>query len=606
MEPIAEVRQSKKTVTLILIITAILAIASVVTGYYYFQIQDISPQDSNASNGCGCYFIAQTDSVSNCSTANPKMAYEFRSGQIGSDGKCSAQCDLTTSSKLVSTDATTLSCNVTDFPINPGCIDLSVENSQLERYANTVPSNASLNLKAKFSTPTNAQNPDQDFYSKFSFLINGEKTEIDLSKANITGEGLQKEYEVSTQLKEYASADSLTIQAFGTSTTGTDLTSDACHRVLTVSKSQTASCTVLNAEIVNDSQDVPKVNEITINTSAISNPNTLTIKFSVGTPATTLTTKNIASLITNNALVLNKAYLYKSSNFVEGKSFSVLDDESGSIAIKAVMSVNGQVISSNGCSGTYAIPAIEEDPRVPVDTDDDTTDGGSTPTETETSNFTVKKVGSLACVERVSPANTLKYTITVTNADTDTESITRIEDKLPLGFTYVNGSTYINGASKPDAGLVTVTTVGSSQQVTFNPSTDWSVDSNETITIRFSAKVGTGALSGSNLNEVVVVPVNTPKTSGSLRTSSSVIVAQSCTAPETGIFDTTVSKVVLAIFIIFIGTFLYFSQSGIFLSEKILASGPMQSVKIWKMKNDNPKKYFEEKFIRNIEKERAD
>lgn len=617
MESIAEVRQSKKTVTAILIITAVLAITSVITGYFYFQIKDVSPKDSSATEGCACYFVASTDAVQSCGNANPKMAYEFRTGDFSQGGVCSANCDLKTTFPLVNESSELLSCKLDKFTINPGCVDISVEDSNEKRYSNSVPIDTTLNIKAKFTTPSNSPDATKDFYSNFSFLINGEKTDIQLDQATATGEGLKKEYMITTQLKNYSQADSLTIQALGKSTTGSEITSEACHRVLTVNKPQSATCTLLNAEIINESNGTPKVNEITINTAAISSPNSLSIKFTLGNQAKTLTTKNIASVISNNALILDKAYLYKASNFVDGESFSILDNETSRMKIVAQMYVNGESISSDGCSGEFDIPVLtdeersltedEENTQNDVQTDENNQEEEATDKEVtgeETSDFSVSKASSTTCVERVSPSNTLKYTITVTNNDVDTENIVRIEDKLPLGFTYTAGTTYINGALIADEGFITVSTVGSSQQITFDPESDWTLDSGEALTLRFSSKVGSTALTGSNLNEVVVVPVNTPKSSTSVRTSKSVTVAQSCTSPETGLFDSTVSKVVLSIFIIFLGTFLYFSQSGILLSEKLLTSGPAQTLRFWKMKKENPNKYFEEKSIRNIEKER--
>jgi uncharacterized repeat protein (TIGR01451 family) len=355
----------------------------------------------------------------------------------------------------------------------------------------------------------------------------------------------------------------------------------------------------------------PKVNEITITTASIATPNTLSVKFSLGSSNQTLTTKNIANKLTDGKLVLSKSFLYATSNFVDNKSFSVLDKEADTIKISAEVYVNGTLVTSDNCKGDFEIPEIvDEGPKTPTDGTDnpgpvDPVEEPTEPTEnTTTSNFKVTKAASLSCVERVTPSNTVRYTITITNNDSDSEKVVRIEDKLPLGFDYVASSTIINGASQSDTGLVETQLVGSTQQITFEKTGGWTVSAGGVLTIKFTAKVGTDALSGSNLNEVVVVPANNPLTASSVRTSASVVVSQSCTAPETGIFDSTVSKIILAVMIIFMGTFFYFSQSGIAIAEKIVYSPLGMLVRTLNLKASNPKQYFEEKVVKELEKKK--
>ena len=192
------------------------------------------------------------------------------------------------------------------------------------------------------------------------------------------------------------------------------------------------------------------------------------------------------------------------------------------------------------------------------------------------------------------------------NNDTDVEKVKKVEDKLPLGFTYKTGTTLINGTSVADASYVTLTTVGSSQQITFAKSGYWSVNASGTLIIEFSAKANSSALSGSNLNEAVVIPEHTPKSNTNVRTSSLVTVAQSCTAPDTALFDSTIAKVIAGVAIIILGIILYASQSGLILSQKLLSSGPIKGTKrvsrMIKLKITDPRKYFEEKLMRKIDK----
>src|SRR5690606_36236592 len=104
---------------------------------------------------------------------------------------------------------------------------------------------------------------------------------------------------------------------------------------------------------------------------------------------------------------------------------------------------------------------------------------------TTTSNFTVGKTSSRQCVARTSPQNLLTYTITVNNADTDTEIISSIVDKLPLGFKYVESSTTVNGDAIADAGLVQVATVGQAEQITWAVTDGWSLTAGQNMTITY-------------------------------------------------------------------------------------------------------------------------
>lgn len=614
MDPIVAAKKSKRTVTIILVITALLAIASVVTGYYFLQINDVAPKDSNASDGCACYYVSTTDKITSCSDATTKDAFEFQTGTVQSDDSCSASCDLRTASQLVTAAKSVVACKVNDFPINPGCIDVSIEDKNQKRYANEVTQGQELVLKAKFAIPSNESLPDT-FYKSFAFLVNGVRSDVAIDQATTTGENSEKIYTISKTINDYSSADALTVQALGISSTGDQLTSEACNRTLAITKPLAPTCTELKAEIVNEGK-VPKVAEITVTTSSITSPSSLSVKFTVGDSNQVLTTKNVVSKLTNGSLVFSKTFLYDSSNFVENKSFAILDNQKQDINISSQVFVDGKSITSGSCSGDFEIPEVVDEPsKDPTDVDNGTDNppvddnNGEEPTDTptdttDTSNFSVTKSASLSCVERTAPSNTVRYTITITNNDTESEKVVRIEDKLPLGFDYVLASTIINGSSQSDTGLVEITNTGSTQQVTFEKTGGWSIAAGGTLTIRFTAQAGSDALSGGNLNEVVVVPENNPVSSASVRTSVSVTVAQSCTAPETGLFDTTISKVILAIVIIVLGTFFYFSQSGLDISERLVYSPLGMFVRKINLKASNPKQYFEEKVVEKLEKEK--
>ena len=185
-------------------------------------------------------------------------------------------------------------------------------------------------------------------------------------------------------------------------------------------------------------------------------------------------------------------------------------------------------------------------------------------------------------------------------------------DKLPLGFDYVSGSASISingtnlGTIDPD-----VTQVGSTDHLVWRPETgDWSIEGGSRLTITFSARATGDALTGVALNEVVITPANDP-TDDSVRTQYSFEVAQRCTSPETGIFDSVASRIVIGLVVILLGIIFYYSVSDRSVL-KILSSNKIgtaildisSELDYIQSKYTSPKEYFEEKISRKIDKER--
>lgn len=619
----ADTKKSKRKVVTILIVTIFLAFASIATAYYYFQIKDLSPQETSASQTCACYFVKATSNVQSCQNADPKMAYEFRTGKIKEDGTCSANCDVTTASPISSASSTPtiLSCKINEFNSDYGCIDIALSQEDGKRSANEVDPGRDLGITAKFNLPTTLSNPEDPFYSNFSILVNGVREDFQLAQAKTTGSGVDTTYEVTKTLKDFSENDSLTVQAFGKTVAGTDLTSEACLRTVSVSNPTAPTCSSLDAEVILTSAGRPRVNEVSLITSLVVPSSSLSVKFTVGGSNQTLTTKDIKSIFSNNVLLLDQGFLYNTSNFVDNKSFSILDNENNDIEILAEVYVDGVKINSSSCAGTFEIPQTDTTDRtptdeIPQDEEEPQDEEDEEPQEEEeeeeeeitgqTSNFIASKVASRSCVERASPNNTIIYTLRARNDDSDTEEIIRVEDKLPLGFTYVSGTTQINGAVVNDSEYIQISTSGSSQQLTFKGGSNWSVGSGSSLTIQFTAQATTSALTGANLNEVVFVPKNTPQSSSSVRSEQSVTVAQNCTSPETGLFDSTASKVILGVAIIVLGIFLYSSQSGLVFSQKFLSLGAVKATRKYgnflRLKLTNPRKYFEEKIVDRMSK----
>lgn len=608
--------KSRRIIIIVLVIAGILGLASIAIAYYYFQIRDVTPEEASAAQGCGCYYIQGNDK-NICSTANPRNALEFKAGFVQDNGSCSVTCDSRFADDTANESESVVGCQMQTFPINPGCIDVSIENDQGKRLAGTVDTVSAKKVRATFNIPQSLSSTDAEFYESFSFLINGERTEIDVIDAVKRGSGTDTEYTVSMDLPSYADSDKLIVQAFAKSVVSDEVTSPACLRELTVTQQQAPSCSALDITLEKDGTGTTRVKEMTIDTSGLNDVDTLEARLTVGSGNTVLTTKDISSKYLSGTILLDEAHLYNSANFTEGQSLSILDSETSKIDVSAVLIVNGQEILSEACVTSERIesssPDEEENPSQPNggeddDDEDDDTDPEQQPGEGTTSNFSVAKNASRQCVARTSPQNVLTYTVTVSNDDTDTEKITSIVDKLPLGFKYVSSSSSINGISVLDANFVQVATVGQAQQITWTTADGWPLTAGQKMTVTYRAEVEANALNGKALNEVVVIPANTPATPSSVRTEVEVTVSQSCTAPETSVFDSTLARITAGVLVVAFGVAFYASSTGYSLSSKLAGSpitqGLYKAAQMTGWRVTNPRKFFEEKSISRIERKR--
>ena len=221
-------------------------------------------------------------------------------------------------------------------------------------------------------------------------------------------------------------------------------------------------------------------------------------------------------------------------------------------------------------------------------------------------------------MERTTPNNSVTFTLTSTNRGTISQGITSVKDKLPLGFTYVANSSKINNVVVTDSNYVTVSTIGSTQEIVWTKTEPWIVNSNQALTITFNAIAGGSALTGENTNEVILTPQQIPADPSSLRATVTLLVQQDCDNPEeeipevpvnpdedipqTGIFDSVISKVILGILTITFGWYIYSKPSGRVLAEKLIETPAFKGAEMTTWKIFKPKKYFEEKIINKISK----
>ncbi|GAB4159872.1 MAG: hypothetical protein Fur003_3590 [Candidatus Dojkabacteria bacterium] len=246
-------------------------------------------------------------------------------------------------------------------------------------------------------------------------------------------------------------------------------------------------------------------------------------------------------------------------------------------------------------------------------------DCGSTPSDPgdpgdeESSNFAITVSSGTTCVERISPNNSMTFTITVTNNDTETEEVVSIKNKLPLGFSYTAGSTKINSVAVSDTGLVTTTETGESVDVNWDPATNWSLTAGQSMTITFNATATGSALTGSQQNEAILTPLNTPEDADAMHVEYVFTVEQNCETPGTGLFDSTLARIVTGLLIIIAAVGFYLSNSSQRVSEELATSAVAKAGNDFKqaaraglrsfgLKLTNPRAHFEEKTLKKDRK----
>ncbi len=189
--------------------------------------------------------------------------------------------------------------------------------------------------------------------------------------------------------------------------------------------------------------------------------------------------------------------------------------------------------------------------------------------EDETASILVITQEAPQCLEMVAPNNVATITITVTNSDTTEILVRAISDTLPQGMAYTAGSSSTDSvANTTDVGVTTETS-GTSQLVTWdNNNSGWTIPAGGTLTLTFQATVSETATTGTQTNSVTV----TPSDQNPVPSEGSILIAQVCTQPETGIFDRNVMIIFVgSIFLVIAGAAFYTgfgTREAAFLAEK--------------------------------------
>ncbi|MBN2100939.1 hypothetical protein JW710_03535 [Candidatus Dojkabacteria bacterium] len=225
---------------------------------------------------------------------------------------------------------------------------------------------------------------------------------------------------------------------------------------------------------------------------------------------------------------------------------------------------DGTLDSQEECDPGITDP---EDPGYNADCSEDCEFGEGPEQPTGETEFTVVKDGP-DCVELVSPNNVASFTLTVTNNSDTSEQIRAVSDALPLGFTYNNGSSSINGAANPNDDGVVLETVDNSQLITWNNLGEgWTIAGNGgTLVITFSATAGPNTIIGTQTNRVTV----TPSDGDPIPAEYEFMAAQVCEQPETGIFSRNVVIILAGSGLLVLAATAYYTGIGTKQTSEVL------------------------------------
>jgi uncharacterized repeat protein (TIGR01451 family) len=587
--------EKKKSTTLLIIIAAILGIGLIISAVYFYTLDEPEDEQVITDTTCGCYYI-DPEVVSEC--GDTRRGFSFELNTVPSNQTCTAPCsvDKLSTNLLNSTTQQDLYqvCPIQVIQ-DSRCTEMTIKDSAGKIVTGKIPvDEQELTIEAKFDA----------VYTDHKFVINNQEVEPD----SISPDSL-------TITKTYTELDTSTLNIFATAsdTSANQINSPICRRLIEVEQTTSASVSTMQVQTRKD-EDTYRVSRIKIGIGNIDDTAKLTIRFSFNLEDATVGDLSMTDGFTIDSakgeISILEQDLYNSENFSTDLNFSQLDRKVGNIDITAEVRSETEVIGT--VEASFNFPQI--DPT------------SEELQEAEESKFSVSKTSNVSCVERVTPDNIAEFTLKTVNDSTTAQIIYSVKDKLPLGFTYVADSTKVNGVKVDDAEFVTTTDVGETQEVVWEKTGGWSVNSGQTLTIVFMSEAGEDALTGENQNEVVITPAEIPSDPETLRAELVLNVAQSCTGeeppvededddetpvveepdsettPETGIFDSVIGRILLGILVVLVGWYIYSRPMGQAMMEKLINSGAYKEAEVFSWRIFNPKKYFETKLVRKVSK----
>ena len=590
--------EKKKSTTLLVIIAAILGVGLIIAAVYFYTLDEPTDEQVITETTCACYYI-DPEVISECGDA--RRGFSFELNTVPSNQNCSAPCsvDKLSTNLLNSTTEQSLYqiCTI-PFVQDSRCTEMTIKDSAGKIVTGKIPlDEKELTIEAKFDA----------VYTDHKFVINNQEVEPD----SISPDSL-------TITKKYTELDTSTLNIFATASdnSANQINSPICRRLIEVEQTTSASASTMRVQTRKD-EDTYKVSSIKIGIGNIEEDANLTIRFSFNLKDSTIGDLSMTEGFTidgsKGEISIIEQDLYNSENFSTDLSFSQLDKEVGNIDITAEVRSDTEVIGTVDTSFNFpqTEPTSEE------------------VQEAEESKFRVSKTSNINCVERVTPDNVAEFTLKSVNDSTTTQIIYSVKDKLPLGFTYVADSTKINGVKVSDTEFVTTTDIGDTQEVVWEKTGGWSINSGQSLTIVFMSEAGEDALTGENQNEVVITPAEIPADPETLRAEFVLNVAQSCTekeppveekkddetpvvdkpdsetTPETGIFDSVIGRILLGMLVVIVGWYIYSRPMGQTMMEKLVNSGAYKEAEVFSWRIFKPKKYFETKLVRKVSKNKG-
>ncbi|HRY22168.1 MAG TPA: hypothetical protein P5311_00140 [Candidatus Dojkabacteria bacterium] len=584
--------EKKKSTTLLIVIAAILGIGLIISAVYFYTLEEPEGEQTLTETTCACYYI-DPKVVSEC--GDPRRGFSFELNTVPSNQNCSTPCSIDNlSTNLLNSTTKQDLYQICTLPVvqDSRCSEMTIKDSAGKIVTGKIPlDEKELTIEAKFDA----------VYTGHKFVINNQEVEPD----SISPDSL-------TITKTYTELDTSTLNIFATASdaSANQINSPICRRLIEVEQTTSASVSTMQVQTRKD-EDTYKVSRIKIGIGNIKDDTPLTIRFSFGPEDSGVgdlsMTDGFTIDSTKGEISILEQDLYNSENFSTDLSFSQLDRKVGNIKITAEVRSDTEVIGTVDTSFNFPQmdPTSEE------------------LQEAEESKFRVSKTSNVKCIERVTPNNVVEFTLKTVNDSTTAQIIYSVKDKLPLGFTYVADSTKINGVKVDDTKFVTTTNIGDTQEVVWEKTEGWSVNSGQSLTIAFISEAGENALTGENQNEVVITPAEIPEDPETLRAELILNVAQSCTeeeapvddeetpvaeepdsetTPETGIFDSVISRILLGMLVVTVGWYIYSRPMGQTMIEKLINSGAYKEAEVFSWKIFKPKKYFETKLVRKVSK----
>ena len=600
MEPgvkrITTTKKSNKVVKILLIIAGVLGLILILVAIYFYGIKPATEKEVIADKTCTCYLIDPAVTTDECQ--DPRKGFNFTQTTVKGDEAC------------------------------PKCSTSKVDTSQLNTATDpklfvSCPLQNLQDLRCKLMTIT-----DKDGKIITGQIAPGEEITVE---ATFDKKYINPHFTINSTTEEpdTISEDGLTIKKSFTNFTGTSadivatadegsgalINSPLCKRIVSIS--QQASARVNGLQLTKRIEEkLNKVSKATLKVSNLKESENLNIEFSFDNQqfANLSLVKGLAYDGGKNEITIIEQDLYNSENFSNNLSFEQLDNFVGTVEVTAKLQDGESVLGEATASLTFdeitdETPKEEEKPAEEI------------PEENiEESDFKVTGSANLSCLERVAPNNRVTFTINITNGAENSQTIKSIKNKLPLGFTYVLGSTRINSVSVTDINYFKSTDIGETKELVWASSGGWAISAGQSLSLVFSAEVGPNAITGQNTNEVVIEPEQVPVDPNNLRAEIIVNVEQACNPiapgeeddntekppkiPDTGIFDTTLARVVLGLLIVAVGWYLYTKPFGQIVAKKFVNSEVYKEAEMTSWRIFKPKKYFEENTVKKLGKKK--